>query len=644
MYSVQNLMVQFGGEELFASVSFLINEKDRIGLTGKNGAGKSTLLRILSSKMKPSSGDFICPSSKTIGFLEQHIDLNSQKTILEETLSAFVKQLELKASIELISNQLMNRTDYESVEYSKLIEKLNHQNELLSIFDASSMEGEATKVLKGLGFAESRFNEPVNNLSGGWQMRIELAKILLQRPNLLLLDEPTNHLDIDSIEWLEGFLVNYPGAIVLVSHDRAFLDGVTNRTIEISNRRIYDFKCSYSDYVEQREEIFNQQLATFSNQQKQIHDIERFIERFRYKASKSKQVQSRIKMLDKIDRVDVDERDSTSIHFKFPPAPPSGKVVAEIKGYSKSYDKHQVLKDLNIVILKDDFIAFVGKNGEGKTTLAKSIVGALEFDGEIKFGHNVVLGYYAQNQAELLDEEKTVFETIDDIAVGDIRKKVKAILGGFLFSGEAIDKKVKVLSGGERSRLAIARLLLSPCNLLVLDEPTNHLDMQSKDILKSALLQYDGTLIIVSHDRDFLKGLTEKTFEFKNKGTKEHLGTIEEFLNKRKLATLKELEINAKNTKQVLKETSTNKQNYEDRKLIERDRRKLQKSIENCEDKIAKIEEEISTIDDTMSNPEKYQINYSESGLFVRYNQLKKDLETEMENWESLHNELEQFN
>lgn len=637
-------MVQFGGEELFSSVSFLINEKDRIGLTGKNGAGKSTLLRILSSKMKPSSGEFICPSSKTIGFLEQHIDLNSQKTILEETLSAFVKQLEIKANIDQISHQLMNRTDYESADYSKLIERLNHQNELLTIFDASSMEGEATKVLKGLGFAESRFNEPVNNLSGGWKMRIELAKILLQRPNLLLLDEPTNHLDIDSIEWLESFLVNYPGAIVLVSHDRAFLDGVTNRTIEISNRRIYDFKCSYSDYVEQREEIFNQQLATFSNQQKQIHDIERFIERFRYKASKSKQVQSRIKMLDKIDRVDVDERDSTSIHFKFPPAPPSGKVVAEIKGYSKSYDKHQVLKDLNIVILKDDFIAFVGKNGEGKTTLAKSIVGALEFDGEIKFGHNVVLGYYAQNQAELLDEEKTVFETIDDIAVGDIRKKVKAILGGFLFSGEAIDKKVKVLSGGERSRLAIARLLLSPCNLLVLDEPTNHLDMQSKDILKSALLQYDGTLIIVSHDRDFLKGLTEKTFEFKNKGTKEHLGTIEEFLDKRKLATLKELEINAKNAKQVLKETSTNKQNYEDRKLIERDRRKLQKSIESCEDKIAKIEEEISTIDDTMSNPEKYQINYSESGLFVRYNQLKKDLETEMENWESLHNELEQFN
>lgn len=641
MYSIQNLGVQFNGEDLFSKVSFLINEKDRIGLTGKNGAGKSTLLRVLSSQMNASLGEVIIPTGKTIGFLEQHIDLNSSKSIIDETLTAFVRQKELIAEVEHLSHEITHRTDYESVEYSKLIEKLNHANELLSIFDVSTMEADAHKVLKGLGFNEHRFNEPVSNLSGGWQMRIELAKILLQRPNLLLLDEPTNHLDIDSIEWLENFLVEYPGAVVLVSHDRAFLDAVTNRTIEISNKKIYDFKCSYSDYVEQREEIFNQQLATFTNQQKQIHDIERFVERFRYKASKSKQVQSRIKMLDKLDRVEVDEKDSSAIHFKFPPAPSSGKVVLEINHYSKKFGNHQVLKNINLAIIKEDFVAFVGKNGEGKTTLAKSIVNTLEYEGEIKNGHNVIIGYYAQNQAELLDEEKTVFETIDDIAVGDIRKKVKAILGGFLFSGEAIDKKVKVLSGGERSRLAIARLLLTPCNLLVLDEPTNHLDMQSKDILKSALLQYDGTLIIVSHDRDFLKGLTNKTYEFKDKQVKEHLGSIEEFLEKRRLIHLKELEISQKAQKIQSKDTSTNKQQYEDRKVQEKERRKAQKNVELSEEKIALLESQIADIDETMSNPEKHNINYSEAGLFIRYNELKIELEKEMLNWERLSYEVD---
>lgn len=643
MYSVQNLSVLFSGEELFANVSFLINEKDRIGLTGKNGAGKSTLLRVLSGKMNPSTGNVIIPNSKTIGFLEQHIDLNSQKSIIDETMTAFVVQFELMKRIDYLSGEITQRTDYESLAYSKLIEELNHANEMLHFHDVATMEADAHKVLKGLGFSETRFKEAVKNLSGGWQMRIELAKILLQQPDLLLLDEPTNHLDIDSIEWLENFLVEYPGAVVLVSHDRAFLDGVTNRTIEISNKKIYDFKCSYSDYVVQREDIFNQQLATFTNQQKQIHEIEQFIERFRYKSTKSKQVQSRIKMLDKMDRVEVDDIDASSIHFKFPPAPQSGKVVLEINGYAKKYGNHQVLKAVDLAILKEDFVAFVGKNGEGKTTLAKSIVNAIEYEGEIKFGHNVILGYYAQNQAELLDEEKTVFETIDDIAVGEIRKKVKAILGGFLFSGEAIDKKVKVLSGGERSRLAIARLLLSPCNLLVLDEPTNHLDMQSKDILKSALLQYDGTLIIVSHDRDFLKGLTDKTFEFKDKKVKEHLGSIEEFLEKRRLTHLRDLEVSQK-TKALEKENSSTKLQYEERKAVEKERRKAQKNVELCEESIAKLEAAIADIDEQMANPEHHGIDYTEAGLFIRYNELKKKLEEEIENWGFLVEELEKFN
>ena len=535
MYSVQNLSIHFTGTDLFKSISFLINEKDRIGLTGKNGAGKSTLLKIISKEMNPSSGEVIIPNGKTIGYLPQHMVTDSQSSIIEETMTAFAHHIKLEKHIEHLTAQLAERDDFESASYSKLIEELNVANDHFHILGGQSREGASEKVLAGLGFDKTQLHHAVNTLSGGWKMRIELAKILLQQPDLILLDEPTNHLDIESIQWLESFLANYQGAVVLVSHDRAFLDGVTNRTIEISGGKIYDYKCSYSKYVAQRQELLNHQRANFDNQQKEIKEIEDFIERFRYKATKAKQVQSRIKMLDKMDRIEVDLMDKSSIHFRFPPAPSSGKVVVEAKHYAKSYREKEVLKQLDFVILKNEFIAFVGKNGEGKTTLAKSIVNELRYDGELKLGHNVKIGYYAQNQADLMDENKTVFETIDDVAVGEIRKQIKGILGSFLFRGEDLDKRVKVLSGGEKSRLALAKLMLEPVNLLVLDEPTNHLDMQSKDILKAALLKYDGTLILVSHDRDFLKGLSNKVFEFKNKGIKEHLGDITYFLEKRRL-------------------------------------------------------------------------------------------------------------
>ena len=641
MYSVQNLSIHFTGTDLFKSISFLINEKDRIGLTGKNGAGKSTLLKIISKEMNPSSGEVIIPNGKTIGYLPQHMVTDSKSSIIEETMTAFAHHIKLEKHIEHLTAQLAEREDFESVSYSKLIEELNVANDHFHILGGQSREGASEKVLAGLGFDKTQLHHAVNTLSGGWKMRIELAKILLQQPDLILLDEPTNHLDIESIQWLESFLANYQGAVVLVSHDRAFLDGVTNRTIEISGGKIYDYKCSYSKYVEQRQELLNHQRANFDNQQKEIKEIEDFIERFRYKATKAKQVQSRIKMLDRMDRIEVDLMDKSSIHFRFPPAPSSGKVVVEAKHYAKSYGEKEVLKQLDFVILKNEFIAFVGKNGEGKTTLAKSIVNELRYDGELKLGHNVKIGYYAQNQADLMDENKSVFETIDDVAVGEIRKQIKGILGSFLFRGEDLDKRVKVLSGGEKSRLALAKLMLEPVNLLVLDEPTNHLDMQSKDILKAALLKYDGTLILVSHDRDFLKGLSNKVFEFKNKGIKEHLGDITYFLEKRRLEDLKELEKNQQVTQAKTANTSSNKEQYLQRKEAEKARRKVQKAIDNVEKEIEELESMIAIMDEQLTRPEDFKLNLEDGKFYAKYKKAKVRLSNSEDEWARLGEDLD---
>ncbi len=643
MYSLSNIGIRFSGNDLFTNISFLINEKDRIGLTGKNGAGKSTMLQIISNKIEASQGQVIIPNGKTIRYLPQHMETSSDLSIIDETMTAFEEHQQIEDEIQRITDELAERTDYESKAYSNLIDALQIANDRFNILGGQSREAATEKVLLGLGFDRKDFNNSMNTLSGGWQMRVELAKILLQIPNLLLLDEPTNHLDIESIQWLEDFLKSYNGAIILVSHDRAFLDAVTNRTIEITKGRIYDYKCNYSEYVNQREGLLDQQIARYENQQKEIKEIEDFVERFRYKATKAKQVQSRIKMLDKIDRQELDLMDKKSIHFKFPPAPSSGKISVEIKKYSKSYGEKNILKNIELSIIKNEFIAFVGRNGEGKTTLAKSIIGSIEYDGEIKLGHNIKIGYYAQNQAELLDKEQTVFETIDNIAVGEVRKKVKNILGSFLFSGEDIDKKVKVLSGGERSRLALAKLLLEPVNLLVLDEPTNHLDLQSKDILKNALLQYDGTLLIVSHDRYFLKGLCSKIYEFRDKGIKEHLGDITEFINKKKLQNLSDIEKKAKRNVNNNKETSTNKENYLLKKEIEKKKRKIAKQIDESEQKIEDLENDIALLDKQLANPKSLGESLTNGSFYSLYNKTKKELDDEVENWEKLHHEADKL-
>ncbi|RLD44521.1 MAG: ABC transporter ATP-binding protein [Bacteroidetes bacterium] len=643
MYSLSNIGMRFSGNDLFTNISFLINQKDRIGLTGKNGAGKSTLLQIISNEIEASAGKVIIPNGKTISYLPQHMETSSELSIIDEAMTAFEEHKHIEDEIHRITNELANRTDYESKAYNNLIDALQTANDRFNILGGQSREAAAEKVLLGLGFERKDFNNNMNTLSGGWQMRVELAKILLQLPNLLLLDEPTNHLDIESIQWLEDFLKSYNGAIILVSHDRAFLDAVTNRTIEITKGRIYDYKCNYSEYITQREGLLEQQISRYENQQKEIKEIEDFIERFRYKASKAKQVQSRIKMLERIDRQELDLMDKKSIHFRFPPAPSSGKISVEIKNYAKSYGEKEILKNIEISILRNEFIAFVGRNGEGKTTLAKSIVGRLEHNGEIKLGHNIKIGYYAQNQAELLDKEQTVFETIDNIAVGEIRKKVKSILGSFLFSGEDIDKKVKVLSGGERSRLALAKLLLEPVNLLVLDEPTNHLDLQSKDILKNALLQYDGTLLIVSHDRYFLKDLCQKVYEFRDKGIKEHLGDITEFINKKKLQNLSDIELKAITNNNTQKQSSSNKEAYLLKKELEKKRRKIAKQIDECETKIEDLENDINLLDKRLTDPESLGESLTNGSFYSLYNKTKKELDEEVERWEQLHLEAEEI-
>lgn len=641
MYSANNITVRFGNDSLFENVSFIINEKDRIGLVGKNGAGKTTLMRVFMSIVEPSSGIVVIPSEKTVGYLPQEMPLTSNKSVLDETLTAFSQANKVEEKMHKLSQEIQNREDYESESYLKLIHQLDDATQLFSMLGGHTRMADTEKVLMGLGFLPEEFSKPLATFSGGWQMRVELAKILLQRPGLLLLDEPTNHLDIESIQWLESFLMTYPGAVVLISHDRAFLDNLCTRTIEISNKKIYDYKASYTEYVELREQRFEQELAAFTNQQKQIAQTERFIERFRAKATKAKQVQSRVKLLEKIDRIEVDNIDQSAIHFRFPTAPPSGKLVINAENLSKSYGEKLVLQGLDFSINKGDRVAFVGKNGEGKSTLSKIILDLIDFQGALIKGHNVITGYFAQNQTELLDPEKTVFETLDQIAVGEIRTQIRNILGGFLFGGDTIEKKVKVLSGGEKSRLALAGLLLSPINLLILDEPTNHLDMRSKDILKSALLQFDGTLIVVSHDRDFLQGLTNRVFEFKNKKIREHMGDIYDFIQTRNIESLKALETSQQKPKTEKNQTvSENKESWEKKKLIEKESRKIKAMIEKCELQISQYEKEMNNISHLLSNPDENSgTDYND--LFEKYGNLKNSIAQLEGEWEELHEKLE---
>lgn len=638
MISINNVTVDFGVFSLFNDISFVISPKEKLGLVGKNGAGKSTLLKIIFGINSPTSGNIQKPKDFSIGYLPQQMTYNKGNTVIEEVLLAFAELNKIEKEISKISSEIASRTDYESDRYKQLINKLADLNERQLILGVSNKDALIEQTLKGLGYKPEDMHRQTSEFSGGWRMRIELAKILLQRPNVLLLDEPTNHLDIESIQWLEDFLSTYNGAVVLISHDRVFLDNITTRTIEISLGKIYDYKVSYSKYVNLRKERFEQQMAEYTNQQKKIADTEKFIERFRYKATKSVQVQSRIKQLEKIERIEIDEQDKASIHFKFPPSPRSGSVVVETKSLSKSYGNKLILNDIDLIIERCEKCAFVGRNGEGKTTLSRIIITELDYTGELKIGHNVKIGYYAQNQDELLDENKTVFETLDDIAVGDVRKQIRNILGSFLFSGETVDKKVQVLSGGERSRLALAKLLLEPYNLLVLDEPTNHLDIRSKEILKNALQLYDGTLILVSHDRDFLDGLVDTIYEFKDKKIKQHSGNIYDFLNKKRLATLKDIEkkSNSKKMKQENK-VSTNKQNYIERKEIERRRRKITNKINAAEQKIEDLEIKIEELEKEMNSE---TVN---NDVFEQYDKCKNQLSSQMQEWEELQIELENF-
>ncbi len=634
MISVQNLSMHFTGSDLFTDISFLIREKDRIGLVGKNGAGKTTLMKIICGLEQPTAGTVAIPRDTRIGYLPQEMNANSEKTVIDEAMTAFDEYHRLQKESERLQNEMVERTDYESDSYQKLIERLTHVNDRLTLIGGNSAEGEAEKILVGLGFDHEDMTRPLREFSNGWQMRVELAKILLRKPDLLLLDEPTNHLDIESIQWLEGFLSSYYGALLMVSHDRAFLDNVTIRTIEIANGKAYDYKASYSDYVALREERIAMQRSAYDNQQREIKEIEAFVERFRYKATKAKQVQSRVKMLEKMERVEIDDMDKTAIHFRFPPAPHSGEVTLEMHGLSKAYGEKQILQSIDLLIPRGEKIAFVGRNGEGKSTLSKIISGVLDYEGELKIGHGVKIGYYAQNQHDMLDLNKTVFETLDDVAVGDMRVKVKGLLGAFLFRGDDLDKKVKVLSGGEKARLSLAKMLLSPVNLLVLDEPTNHLDMLSKDILKSALIQYDGTLIIVSHDRDFLQGLTNKVYEFRKPHIKEYIGDISDFLEQKKLTHLKELEI-AQKANPVAQQVSVsqNKINYERKKQIDTKLRKIDKEIQRLEDAITKLETELAEQDKIMANPDQYPDIKVDNDWYWAYGKKKEELQALMDEW-----------
>lgn len=642
MVSVQDLSVSFGSFDLLTNISFLINDKDRIGLAGKNGSGKSTLLKIIAGIQSPSSGKVDMSNEVTIGFLPQQMKVDDSTTVINEVITAFPEITGLEEQIEHCNAEITGRNDYESAEYLKLCDHLTVVEERYRILGGTNYLAEAEKTLIGLGFERKDFDRPTRELSGGWRMRIEIAKILLRKPSLFLLDEPTNHLDIESIQWLETFLAESQSAVVLVSHDKAFLDNVTKRTIEISLGKIYDYKVSWSKFVELRKERREQQIAAFRNQQKMIEDTEKFIERFRYKATKAVQVQSKIKQLKKIERLEVDEEDLSVMNLRFPPAPRSGTNVIEAEGLSKSFGSQHVLKKVDFKIHRGEKVAFVGRNGEGKTTFSRIIIGELDYEGSLKLGHNVKTGYFAQNQDELLDESKTVFETIDYIAKGEIRTKMRDMLGAFLFRGDDIDKKVKVLSGGEQSRLALVKLLLEPHNLLVLDEPTNHLDMRSKDILKQALMKYDGTLIVVSHDRDFLDGIAGKIYEFRHNKIKEHIGGIYDFLRKKKIDNLKEIERkDTRKTDNRVDNFSSNKQKYLEKKEYDRNLRKLRKKLEDSEIKIERLEAEISALDKALNSPDR---SFTEThDFFNKYQELKKQHYEEMNRWEQYTHDVEVF-
>ena len=651
MISLDNLTVSYGGWTLFDNISFLINPKDRIGLVGKNGAGKTTLLRIITGEQQPTSGAVTINGECTIGYLPQTMRVADTTTLVEETAKAFDEVLRLEAEIESLTREIAERTDYESADYEQLLHRLNDAQDRYHILGGETRDADIEKTLLGLGFKREDFGRATSEFSGGWRMRIELAKLLLRRPSIFLLDEPTNHLDIESIQWLEEYLKNYNGAVLLISHDRAFLDNVTNRTVELSLGKITDYKVPYSKYVVLRAERRAQQLAAYENQQRMIEKTEEFIEKFRYKPTKSNQVQSRIKQLERLERLEVEEEDLATLNIKFPPAPRSGQIVAEINEAGMSFGSKLVFSGANFTIEKGDRIAFVGRNGEGKTTLARMLVGQLTpTEGSIRIGANVNIGYYAQNQDDLMDGEFTVYDTLDRVAVGDIRTRLRDILGAFLFRGEDIDKKVKVLSGGERARLAMARMMLEPRNLLVLDEPTNHMDMRSKDILKNAILKYDGTVVVVSHDREFLDGMVDKVYEFRDGGVKEYLGGIYYFLEKRKLESLQEIERRDPSPKsaaakgpakgaapdEAAKAVPSGKASYEQRKEQEKLLRKLRRNVETIEAGLAEIEKQIAAYDAKFAAATEYnEADYRD------YNDLKARYDHQMHEWEKASYELE---
>ena len=640
MISIQGLKVEFGSQVLFENINYVINKRDKVALVGKNGAGKSTMLKIIAGEQQPTSGVVARQADITIGYLPQQMRLKDEHTVKQEAALAFEHLQQMDAAIERMNNELAERTDYDSDSYQELIERVAQKTELRSLMQGDHIEAEIEKTLMGLGFERSDFERPTSEFSGGWRMRIELAKLLLRRPDVLLLDEPTNHLDIESIQWLEAFLKNRNGALLLVSHDRAFIDNVTNRTIEISLGKIYDYKVSYSQFVELRKERVEQQMRAYENQQKLIHDTEDFIEKFRYKATKAVQVQSRIKMLDKLERIEVDEVDRSRMRLKFPPAPRSGDYPVIAEDLRKDYGNLNVFDGVTFTIKRGEKVAFVGKNGAGKSTLVKCIMGAIPFDGKLQIGHNVKIGYFAQNQAQLLDESLTVYDTIDYVAVGDIRTRINDILGAFMFGGKNADKKVKVLSGGEKSRLAMIRLLLQPVNLLILDEPTNHLDMPSKDVLKEAIQAFDGTVIVVSHDRDFLNGIVNKVYEFGDHRVREHLGGIYDFLQKKRLDSLQQLEASSHPATASAAEpepaASQGKMDYQRQKERERRIRQAEKKVKTLETQIANLEQQLSDIEQQLSTATSENLD-----IYYTHSKISRELEEVMAKWELACEELE---
>lgn len=639
MISIQNLSVEFNSTALFSGVNFVINKRDKIALVGKNGAGKSTMLKIIAGLQEPTGGVVAAQKDITIGYLPQQMILTDERSVVEEVRTVFGKLDEMKASLARMNTELAERTDYESESYAELIDRISNLSDLVQMEESENGEAELEKTLLGLGFVRSDFDRNTSEFSGGWRMRIELAKLLLMRPDVLLLDEPTNHLDIESIQWLETFLKQKANVVVLVSHDRAFIDNVTNRTLEISCGKVYDYQVNYSKYVVLHQERIEQQMRAYENQQKQIQQTERFIERFRYKATKSVQVQSRIKQLEKIEEIEVDEVDNSRLNLKFPPAPRSGDYPVICEGVAKKYGDHTVFSNVDLTIKRGEKVAFVGKNGEGKSTLVKCIMNEIPYDGNLKIGHNVKIGYFAQNQASLLDGEITVFDTIDQVAVGDIRTKIRDILGAFMFGGEASDKKVKVLSGGEKTRLAMIRLLLEPVNLLILDEPTNHLDMKTKDVLKQAIADFDGTVIVVSHDRDFLDGLVEKVYEFGGGKVREHLGGIYDFLQHKQMESLREFEksVPSKTDNDQIQEpaVSSGKQSYAEKKEFEKQIRKAERLVKDAEAKVSQLEAELKVVEDKLA------AGATDNDLFERHGEVSKSLDAAMSEWEDATMELE---